>query len=106
MGPRRSDLRGQHFRRSSFLATSGILPVDQFKQFESWPSARYDKPGGPFAPHTGNQYVYSQIADVSYKRLTREVAVPAAGGSLTFWTSYDTEAGVGPPVRRGAHPRR
>ena len=25
---------------SSFIATSGILPPDQFKQFESWPSAR------------------------------------------------------------------
>ncbi len=83
---------GNTFRRSSFLATSGILPVDQFKQFESWPSARYDKPGGPFDPHTGEQYVYSQIADVSYKRLTREIAVPAAGGELTFWTSYDTES--------------
>ncbi len=82
---------GNTVRRSSFLATSGILPVDQFKQFESWAAARYDKPGGPFDPHTGTQYVYSQIADVSYKRLTREIPVPAAGGSLTFWTSYDTE---------------
>jgi len=77
---------------SSFIATSGILPPDQYKQFESWPSARWDKPGGPFDPHTGEQYLYSQIADVSYKRLTREIAVPAGGGSLTFWTSYDTEA--------------
>ena len=83
---------GNTVRRSSFLATSGILPVDQYKQFESWAAARYDKPGGPFDPHTGTQYVYSQIADVSYKRLTREIAVPAAGGSMTFWTSYDTEA--------------
>ena len=83
---------GNTTRRSSFIATSGILPPDQFKQFESWASARWDKPGGPFDPHTGTQYVYSQIADVSYKRLTREIAVPAAGGSMTFWTSYDTEA--------------
>ena len=28
---------------------------------------------------------------MSYKRLTREIPVPAAGGDLTFWTSYDTE---------------
>jgi hypothetical protein len=82
---------GNNFRRSSFLATSGILPPYQYKQFESWPAARYDKPGGPFDPHTGTQYVYSQIADVAYKRLTREIAVPPAGGSLSFWTSYDTE---------------
>ena len=40
------------------LANSGILPVDQFKQFDSWAAARYDKPGGPFDPHTGTQYVY------------------------------------------------
>jgi hypothetical protein len=85
------DLSANNLRRSSFIATSGILPVDQFKQFESWPAARWDKPGGPFDPHTGEQYVYSQIADVSYKRLTREVSVPAGGGELTFWTSYDTE---------------
>jgi hypothetical protein len=76
---------------SSFIATSGILPPDEFPQFESWASSRWDKPGGPFNPHTGEQYVYSQIADVSYKRLTREIAVPAGGGNLTFWTSYDTE---------------
>jgi hypothetical protein len=83
---------GNTTRRSSFIATSGVLPTDQFKQFESWASARYDKPGSPFDPHTGTHYVYSQIADVSYKRLTREFAVPSPGGSMTFWTSYDTEA--------------
>ena len=76
---------------SSFVTTSGILPVDEYPQFESKASARWAKPGGPFDPHTGGKYVYSQIADVSYKRLTREIAVPAGGGELTFWTSYDTE---------------
>jgi hypothetical protein len=76
---------------ASFVSTSGILPRDEYPQFNTWPSARWDKPGGPFAPHTGTQYVYSQIADVTYKRLTREVAVPAGGGDLTFWTSRDTE---------------
>ncbi len=76
---------------SSFVSTSGILHPDEYPQFRSWPSTRWDKPGGPFAPHTGDQYVYSQIADVSYKRLSREMAVPAGGGNLTFWTSYDTE---------------
>jgi hypothetical protein len=76
---------------SSFISTSGVLPVEDFPQFESWPSARWDKPGGPFDPHTGEQYAYSQLADVSYKRLTRTVDVPAGGGTLDFWTSYDTE---------------
>ncbi len=76
---------------SSFVTTSGILPPDEFPQFLSWPSSRWDKPGGPFEPHTGSRYAYSQIADVTYKRLTREISVPAGGGDLTFWTSYDTE---------------
>ncbi len=85
------DSAGNQNQSSSFVATSGILPPDEFPQFESWASSRYDKPGGPFSPHTGDHYVYSQIADVSYKRLTREIQVPAAGGDLNFWTSYDTE---------------
>ena len=76
---------------SSFVTTSAILPPAQFPQFESWPSSRWSKPGGPFNPHTGDKYVYSQIADVSYKRLSRTVNVPAGGGSLSFWTSFDTE---------------
>jgi hypothetical protein len=77
---------------NSFITTSGILPVDIYPQFESWASMKYDRPGGPFDPHTGDSYAYSQIADVSYKQLTRTIDVPAGGGSLTFWTSYNTEA--------------
>jgi hypothetical protein len=76
----------------SYVATSGILPVDQFKQFDSWPASAWDKPGGPFAPRTGTEYVYSQISDVSYKRLARTITVPQGGATLSFWTSYDTEA--------------
>ena len=75
----------------SYVATSGILPVDQFKQFDSWPASLWDKPGGPFAPRTGTEYVYSQISDVSYKRLARTIDVPSDGATLSFWTSYDTE---------------
>ena len=79
-------------RRSSFIATSGILPVDDYPQFESWVSARYDRPGGPFSPHTGESYAYSQIADVSYKQLTRSITVPAGDPApLRFWISYNTE---------------
>jgi hypothetical protein len=76
---------------ASFLTTSGRLDPAQFPQFESWAAATYDRPGGPFAPHTGDFYAYSQIGDVSYKQLTRTFTVPGAGGNLTFWTSYDTE---------------
>jgi fungalysin metallopeptidase (M36)/fungalysin/thermolysin propeptide/PA domain-containing protein/immune inhibitor InhA-like protein len=51
-----------------------------------------DLGGPPFQPRTGQFFAFSNSADMAYKRLTREVAVPAAGGNLTFWTNYDIEA--------------
>ncbi len=76
---------------ASFIPTSALLPANQYPQFTSVPTAKYDRPGGPFDPHTGSFYMYSQISDVSYKRLTRTINVPAGGADMTFWTSYDTE---------------
>ncbi len=76
---------------ASFITTSGLLPKAQFPQFDSWAAAKYARPGGPFDPHTGSYYVYSNIADISYKRLTRTISVPAGGGNLSFWISRDTE---------------
>jgi hypothetical protein len=76
---------------ASFITTSGLLPVDDYPQFASSVAAKYDRPGGPFDPHTGDFYVYSQIADISYKRLAHTINVPAGGATMSFWTSYDTE---------------
>lgn len=76
---------------SSFVATSGVLAKGAYPQFDSWPASRWARPGGPYSPHSGSKYFYSQMADVSYKRLTKEIAVPADGGTLSFWTSFDTE---------------
>ncbi|HEV7759077.1 MAG TPA: M14 family zinc carboxypeptidase [Acidimicrobiales bacterium] len=75
----------------SYITTSGLLPVADYPQFDSWVSGRYDRPGGPFEPHSGSQYVYSGISDISYKRLTQTIDVPAGGGNLSFWVSHDTE---------------
>ena len=76
---------------NSFISTSGILPAATYPQFTSDVAAKYDRPGGPFDPHTGSSYAYSQIADVSFKRLKRTINVPAGGATVDFWTSYDTE---------------
>jgi Zinc carboxypeptidase len=76
---------------ASFITTSGLLPVTDYPQFESWVAGRYDRPGGPFDPHSGERYVYSQIGDISYKRLTRTITVPSGGANLSFWVSHDTE---------------
>ena len=76
---------------SSFLTTSGLLPAADYPQFTTEVAANYDRPGGPFSPHTGDFYAYSHIADVSFKRLSHTINVPAGGATMTFWTSYDTE---------------
>ncbi|HEX2041236.1 MAG TPA: M14 family zinc carboxypeptidase [Acidimicrobiales bacterium] len=77
---------------ASFITTSGILPQSAYPQFASSASARWSRPGGPFEPHTGTYYAYSNIADVSYKRLTRTVDLSGqSSGNLSFWVSRDTE---------------
>ncbi len=42
-------------------------------------------------PRTGTQFALSQAADSSYKRLSRTIAVPAGGATLSFWMARDTE---------------
>ncbi|SEG93740.1 Immune inhibitor A peptidase M6 [Nonomuraea solani] len=79
---------------NSFVATSAILPATQFPLFASSAQVKWVRPGGPFDPHTGSWDVYSGIADVSWKRLTKTINLTGkSSGDLSFWTSYDTEAG-------------
>ncbi|MGE5601559.1 MAG: M14 family zinc carboxypeptidase, partial [Nitrososphaerales archaeon] len=70
----------------TFLATSYFL-----SHFGDRLAARYVRPGGPFDPHTGDYDVYSQMADYSFKRLSRTFTVPAAPATFKFWMSADTE---------------
>jgi hypothetical protein len=72
---------------STFQATSYFLP-----QFDNAIAARYDRPGSPFEPHSGDYYVYSQMADRSYKRLGGTFTLPMGSPTLRFWLSYDIEA--------------
>ena len=88
-----ADSAGNQSHSDSFITTSGLLPAAQYPQFRSWVAGKYDRPGGPFEPHSGSGYVYSQIGDVSYKRLMRTIDVPAGGADMSFWTSYAIEAG-------------
>jgi zinc carboxypeptidase len=86
------DTAPSHTTANSFISTSGILPKATYPQFDSWVAAKYDRPGGPFEPHSPTKYAYSQIADQSFKRLTHTVHVPATGADMSFWVSYNTEA--------------
>ena len=81
---------------SAFIATADYLritdPAGSFPQFASLPSAEYASGiAGPYDPHTGARFMWSQLADKAYKRLTRTITVPAGGASLSFWTSYNLE---------------
>jgi Zinc carboxypeptidase/Immune inhibitor A peptidase M6 len=78
---------------ASFLTASSVLPKNEYPQFTSDARANWDRGGGanPFQPFDGDWYLYSQQADVSFKRLMRSFTVPAAGGDMTFRFSYDTE---------------
>ncbi|MPZ74749.1 MAG: hypothetical protein GEU74_16300 [Nitriliruptorales bacterium] len=87
------DSAGNQVLPSSLLATSSFLPEAEFPQFASGSTIQYDREGGaPYEPRSGDQYAYSQNADVSYKRLSRTIDVPSDGGQLSFWVSADTEA--------------
>jgi hypothetical protein len=81
---------------SSFITTGDFLkvtdPADSFPQFESWPAAEYlSGLAGPFDPHTGQSFMWSDRADEAYKRLARTITVPAGGATLSFWTSFNLE---------------
>jgi len=82
---------------NAYVLTSSVLPAAQFPQFASSAPLKWQRPGGaPFEPFTGTHYVYSQRADISYKRLTRTVDLTSVTAStqpsLSFKFSYNTEA--------------
>ena len=78
---------------ASFVVTSSVLPKDDYPQFASDRAAVYDRTSGaPYEPFTGSEYMYSQQADQTYKRLTHGVDLTGkTAGALSFQISYDTE---------------
>ncbi len=44
-----------------------------------------------YSPHTGNQYLYSQRADVRYQRLLNTLSPTPGDDHLSFFMSHDTE---------------
>ena len=79
---------------ASLVSTSSFLPRDEFPQFASSVPVKADRAGpAPLEPYAGKRYVYSQQADISFKRITRTVNLREdSRGRLNFRLSYDTEA--------------
>jgi hypothetical protein len=88
--------RGKQVIRKRADATGDFLevtdPTHSFPQFDSWPAAEYQSGlAGPLDPHTGQSFMWSQLADEAYKRLSRTISVPAGGATLSLWTSFNLE---------------
>ncbi len=82
----------------SFLPTSAVLPVEQFPQFASTASGRYEGAAPGFGePVEGEWFADAAHADSSYMRLTRTVDLTAVAAgqapSLQFALAFDTETG-------------
>ena len=95
---------------SSFIATGDFLevtdPAGSFPQFESWPAAEYVSGlAGPFDPHTGSSFMWSERADEAYKRLSRTITVPAGWRDHVVLDQLQPRAGLRLPHRRGPHRR-
>jgi hypothetical protein len=78
----------------SAITASSILKPADYPQFTSDAPAMWDTGlAGAFEPFDGTRYMYSQMADQTYKRLLRTISVPEEGATMTFRVSYDTEPG-------------
>jgi hypothetical protein len=88
---------GRGATNQSFITTSSILKPDTGDPLTSYPQFTSTAPAewltgvaGPYEPHSGSQYAYSQRADVRYQRLMNTFTVDD-GTDLSFFISYDTE---------------
>ena len=79
---------------ATFLPTSDFLPRAEFPWFgNSQTPLDWQREGAaPYDPYTGAWYLFSDRADVSWKRLTRTIDLTGAtAGALNFQASYSTE---------------
>ena len=76
---------------ATLASTSSLLDTDAYDDFSEVLAGWAREESGPFSPHGGSQYLYSGADDQAYKRLSTQIDVPAGGGTLEFFTSFDTE---------------
>ena len=82
---------GRDATNQSFITTSSILKPSIYPQFTSTAPAAWDSGvAGPYQPHGGTRYMYSQRADIRYQRLMNTFTVND-GSDLSFFISHDTE---------------
>jgi hypothetical protein len=67
--------------------------ADGIKYWDAIDSALMVDQAPAITPESGAQFLYSQVADASYKRLTRTIDVPPGGVQVSFQAYRDTEPG-------------
>jgi hypothetical protein len=80
---------------ASYLATANVGEFDlrAYKEdgIRYWDAVDPDLYEPNASPRTGDRFAISQRGEPSFKRLQRTIAVPAGGGSLSFWITRHTE---------------
>ncbi len=78
---------------ATLLVTSSVLDPVKYPLFaDSRAVAAWQRPfASPFTPHAGSWFLSAGADDISYKRLLKPFAIPAGGGSVKLWTSFDLE---------------
>jgi Peptidase family M1 domain/Peptidase M1 N-terminal domain len=70
----------------------GAYEADGLAYWDAIDSALVTSPP-PIPPVTGDQLLFSQVGEPSYKRLSRTMTVPAGGATMSFQANRDTEEG-------------
>lgn len=80
---------------ASYLAVLmiGQFDIDRYRanDIRFWDAIDPDLFTPVAAPTTGTQFAITQQADLAYKRLGRTLSVPAAGATLSFVITHETE---------------
>ena len=78
---------------ATFLTTSSVLDPARYPLFaDSRAAAAWVRPfASPFDPHDGDWFLSAGTDDQAYKRLQKPFSIPAAGGTVKLFTSYDLE---------------
>ena len=78
---------------ATLLTTSSVLAPADFPLFaDSKAVAAWQRPfASPFDPHDGDWFLSAGTDDAAYKRLLKPFSIPAGGGSVKLFTSFDLE---------------
>ena len=85
----------------AFITTSSLLNTTDYPHHQHRSAEWVTGVAGAFQPHGGTQYLYSDRADITYKRIKRDATVPGGGRHDDLLHVLRHRAELGLRVRRG-----